>query len=87
MNANDPAFPTPPSTFDVYGNDNKCPAPGMTIREHMATIICAGICANPDISRAGAAAGLSVPEFRPVVATAAVHQADALIAALDKIKP
>lgn len=87
MNADDPAFPVPPDIIGPSGEISMFRSAGLTKRELMATIICAGICANPDISREVSDEGIKPPEFRRLAAEGAVKQAAELLAVLDSCPP
>lgn len=59
---------------------------GLTKREYFAVLLCAGMNANPDISKCGSEAGHSPSHLRQCYAESAVKQADALILALNEVK-
>ena len=66
-NADQPAFPA-----DLFQKNNG--SSGLTKREHVAAMICAGLCANPALKDSSSRQ----------LADLAKDQADALLAALEK---
>lgn len=81
-NPNDPASPI--FRTSDYSQDITCTSPGLTKREEFAKAAMQGLCANPYLSKQGVDMQVSGDEYRTRLATEAILQADALIAALNK---
>ncbi len=60
---------------------------GLTKREYFAAMAFAGMCANPDISRDANKKRIGPADLRDSFAESSVHCANALIAALNEVKP
>lgn len=87
MNANDQAFPVATSirAFEDKNDEHRIfTEPGLTKREWLAGIICAGFCSNKMLMEGFAVAAKDQQTMNLAIGIESVRQADALIAALNQ---